>query len=137
MRLLSIVALVFVLGACGRRPTPPPEPPSGAPDLGAIAPTPPVAAAPAGSPVELAASCEARTEQPEVAGECTTDADCARAGCSSEVCTAAASAGDVMTTCEVQPCFSVLDTCGCVEGRCRWSIRDTLPEPALPPLAPR
>lgn len=136
MRPLSFVALVLVLGACGRRPTPPPEPPSGAPDLGAIAPTPPVAA-PAESPVELAATCEARIEQPEVAGECTTDADCARAGCSSEVCTAAASAGGVMTTCEVQPCFSVLDACGCVEGRCRWSIRDAVPAPALPPLAPR
>lgn len=88
-------------------------------------------------PVEIAAApptasslyegCRVRVEGAETSGECATDADCARTGCSGEVCVASASAGDVVTTCEVLPCFAALDACGCHEGVCGW----TLKEPAL------
>lgn len=99
-------------------------------------------------PVELAATepsatslyegCRARVEGLEAAGECVTDADCARTGCSGEVCVAAATAGEVVTTCEVLPCFAALDACGCHEGVCGWSLKAPalrkfpLPLPAMP-----
>lgn len=65
-----------------------------------------------------------RLEGPEADGECSTDADCARAGCSSEVCAPAAQAASISTTCEVLPVFAILDSCGCVEGRCSWSVKE-------------
>lgn len=81
---------------------------------------------PSATPTDAAAlyaECEGRVEQPESDGECTTDADCVKAGCSSERCITAASAEGLMGTCEVLPCFEVLDSCGCQEGRCRWSLK--------------
>lgn len=85
--------------------------------------------------IELPEECAGRVEGPESDGECTQDSDCARAGCSSEVCTAAASASDVMTTCEVLPCFDRLESCGCVQGRCRWSLSQAgAPKAPLPPV---
>lgn len=67
--------------------------------------------------------CRPRVEGPaEAAGECTTDADCARAGCNGEVCATAAEAPDLMTTCEIRLCYHLLDSCSCVEGVCGWSI---------------
>lgn len=94
----------------------PPAPPADA----AVAPTAsaPVAAAPA-----LDAMCRQRVEGPEADGECTTDADCATGGCSGEVCAPAAAIGELMTTCEVQPCFELLDRCGCHDGRCTWTLK--------------
>jgi eight-cysteine-cluster-containing protein len=71
--------------------------------------------------------CRDRVEQPEADGECTNDADCASSGCGSEVCTTAAAATDLMTTCEIRQCFSVLDSCGCVKGRCTWSLKTEVP----------
>ncbi|MCB9779125.1 MAG: hypothetical protein H6742_11225 [Alphaproteobacteria bacterium] len=79
------------------------------------------------TPAELYAGCRERVEQPEADGECSADADCAATGCSGERCVAASVAGDLMSTCEVQPCFQVLDHCGCVEGRCSWSLKDAAP----------
>lgn len=90
-------------------------------------------AAPAATPISemtpqsLYAQCEGRLEQPQAAGECSSDADCVRAGCSSEICTTTKAAADLMTTCEVLPCFEVVDACGCVEGECRWSLVDVMP----------
>jgi eight-cysteine-cluster-containing protein len=84
------------------------------------------------SPEELYAMCEARVEEPRVDGECTTDDDCATAGCAGEVCTTKSAATDVMTTCENKICFSILDTCGCVDGQCSWSILDAVPLEATP-----
>lgn len=78
-----------------------------------------------GDPQSLYAGCKARVEGQETDGECSTDADCARAGCSREVCLPAAQAANVSTTCDVQPCFAVLDHCGCVAGRCSWSLKST------------
>jgi len=86
--------------------------------------------------LELYQQCRSRLEGPEIPDECSTDEDCARAGCSSEVCTTRAAASEVMTTCEVLPCFQAVEACGCVEGRCRWSLADAMP--SLEPLpAPR
>lgn len=85
--------------------------------------------------IALPEECAGRVEGPESDGECTQDSDCARAGCSSEVCTAATSASDVMTTCEVLPCFDRLERCGCVQGRCRWSLSQAgAPKAPLPPI---
>ncbi|NCG17476.1 MAG: hypothetical protein GWP91_00475 [Rhodobacterales bacterium] len=80
------------------------------------------------SPQELYDSCEERVEGRQKEGECTVDADCKAAGCGSEVCTTVANAAEVMTTCEGKICFKILDTCGCHEGMCTWTIKDTLPE---------
>lgn len=74
-------------------------------------------------PASLYAGCRARVEGEEKAGECTVDADCARAGCSLEVCVPATTAPSVHTMCDVQPCFAVLDVCGCVSGQCTWSLK--------------
>lgn len=55
-------------------------------------------------------------------GSCSTDSDCVRAGCSSQLCVPASEAEDVVTTCEYLPEYACLaqTTCGCVEGECRW-----------------
>ncbi len=78
---------------------------------------------PATDAAALYAQCEGRLEQPEAEGECSADADCAPAGCSSERCITKASAEGLMGTCEMLPCFEVVDTCSCQEGRCRWSLK--------------
>lgn len=80
------------------------------------------------TPASLYEECKDRVEQPQADGECTTDADCVRAGCGSEVCTTTAAAGDIMTTCEDRLCFHVLDTCGCHDGVCSWTLKDEVPE---------
>ncbi len=77
----------------------------------------------AGDPVGAYEKYRDRLEGPEAEGECSSDADCARAGCSSEVCTTAAKAAEINTTCEVLPVYTVLDACGCVDTRCQWSIK--------------
>jgi eight-cysteine-cluster-containing protein len=74
-------------------------------------------------------------EGAEAPAECTSDADCATAGCSGEVCTTVAEAAGVMSTCEVKPCFSILDRCGCVDGRCSWSIKAAAPPPVQRPIS--
>ena len=79
------------------------------------------------TPASLYAQCRERVEMPEAAGECKTAADCGASGCGGEVC-AATVHGAIMSTCEVRQCFSVLDTCGCVDGRCVWSLRAEVPE---------
>lgn len=101
-------------------------------DGATTAPVEPVA--PTVTPADLYGACRERVEGPSTPGECTTDADCARTGCSSEVCTAAAKVGDVMSTCEVLPCFAALDTCGCHEGLCSWTLKASVPTPGKLPL---
>lgn len=55
-------------------------------------------------------------------GECTSDLDCARAGCSSQLCLPASQANGTMTTCEYVPEYACLaqTTCGCIGGSCGW-----------------
>lgn len=73
--------------------------------------------------------CRARVEGPEQQGECQADADCARGGCSGEICATPAALADLMSTCEELACFQLLDTCGCIEGRCAWTLKSTTAEP--------
>jgi len=98
-----------------------------APAADAPAADAPAADAPsADAPVDpgaLYAQCRERVEGPEADGECSADADCAAGGCSGEICAPAHALDGVMGSCEVLPCFSVLDRCGCVEGRCAWSVK--------------
>lgn len=76
-----------------------------------------------GTPEELYAACKTRVEGADAAGECTSDADCVRGGCSQELCvsTTEAEAG-MMSTCEMRPCFQILEACGCHAGVCSWQI---------------
>lgn len=103
--------------------------------LGCSGPTSPVAVAVApalGTPAgggaltaeQLYGACEARVEGSSAPGECHTDSDCARAGCSQEVCVPARLVADVQSTCERLPCFTTLDTCGCHEGICSWTLKE-------------
>jgi eight-cysteine-cluster-containing protein len=141
------LALLLVLVACTahNETSPPPEAavvPSTLVAAGAIpevAPAdeppsaPPAVALPPDSPPPeaLYRQCHDRLEGREQDGECTVDADCATAGCSQEVCLPAARKGDVITTCEILPCFGAVEACGCHEGRCTWRVRTEL-RPALP-----
>lgn len=75
------------------------------------------------TPEALYAACRDRVEGTERGGECASDTDCVRAGCSSEVCVAVAESGAVVTPCEVKSCFGVLEACGCHEGRCTWTLK--------------
>jgi eight-cysteine-cluster-containing protein len=156
--MLRVLPLFFVfLTACGAKSSATAEP---APtEEAAPAPDPvpevepeaePEAEAP--TPASLYAECQQRVEGKQVEGECEKDEDCKTAGCGTEVCVTVANAADVMTTCEDKLCFKVLDTCGCNEGQCTWSLKDEIPaqeglkapeEPAkklpptrLPPSAP-
>ena len=106
------------------------DPVAGEPTEPVEAPAPPPLVEPGQekTPAELYAECEQRVEGTQQAGECTTDADCARAGCSQEVCVTASAAADVMTTCEIKPCFQVLDTCGCHDGVCSWTLKAEAPK---------
>jgi eight-cysteine-cluster-containing protein len=87
------------------------------------------------TPRALYAACQDRVEGAGASGECASDADCARAGCASEVCVAAKQAPEVMTGCDVLDCFSVLDSCGCHDGLCTWTLK--LPAPGPTPLPAR
>jgi eight-cysteine-cluster-containing protein len=80
-----------------------------------------------GDPQSLYQSCLSRVEGRGKPGECSTDADCTKAGCSQEMCIARAEAAGVMSTCEVRPCFAVLDSCGCQAGQCTWSLKSEAP----------
>lgn len=144
----TLVVLLAVAPACGGStktnpespqdaalPSPPPEP------AAEPAPEPEQAATPQ-TPEELYAACRERVEGMEKADECKVDADCASAGCGGEVCVTVAEKANVITTCEERPCFQVLDTCGCHEGKCTWTVKAEVPAPtpgpagALPPTAP-
>jgi eight-cysteine-cluster-containing protein len=140
--------LLFALLACTTEKAPP-ESPSDAPSEQPA--TEPVATEPGGeapqaggeptgnapkTPQELYAECKDRVEGPETAGECKTDADCARAGCGQEVCTTGKMAAEVMTTCEMRLCFDVLDTCGCHDGVCSWALKAEVPSPGRKLPAP-
>ncbi len=100
---------------------------------GTAAPALPTAVAPAvGTPAgggalsaaALYGACQARVEGSSTPDECHTDSDCARAGCSQEVCVSARRVSEVQSTCERLPCFTTLDTCGCHEGICSWTLKE-------------
>jgi eight-cysteine-cluster-containing protein len=60
--------------------------------------------------------------EPLPEAECTTDVDCAPAGCSGQVCTTAAKAPSIITTCEMREEYVCLKqtSCGCNAGKCSW-----------------
>jgi eight-cysteine-cluster-containing protein len=136
--------VIFLLLACaGSQPAiapPPPGAPPSAPatlpppdaledpaqpsePLSPATPPPPTEAGPAVTPAQMYEGCKERVEGVTAAGECASDADCARAGCSQEVCVAKVDAPDVMSTCELLPCFTALDACGCHDGMCTWTVK--------------
>jgi len=55
--------------------------------------------------------------------ECSTDSDCAPAGCSSQLCVSANKASEIITTCEYREEYSCLKltSCGCVNNKCSWN----------------
>lgn len=125
------MSLLLFLFACHRDPPADPIPVASPPaELPELAPT-------LYTPRAIYERCRDRVEAPEAGGECVTDADCTRAGCASEVCVASARAAEVMTSCEREECFGVLDRCGCVQGSCQWSLK--LPDGALKklPIVPK
>lgn len=94
--------------------------------------TPPVEQAPATAPADPAPALEevrvpavpadhalyARVEGASLKNDCTGDAGCYKAGCSSEVCSAEQG---ITTTCDVQDWPQGKDAlCGCVSGQCLW-----------------
>lgn len=129
--------LVIACGAPQREPisdspaaTPAPPLPAPGGDPAAAAPptvapsSPPMSSVPPGlSDGSAYARLRGRVEEPEKAGECKVDADCAAAGCSHEVCTTTAGGATIMSTCEVLPLFSQLDACGCHDGACTWTLK--------------
>jgi eight-cysteine-cluster-containing protein len=148
--------LLTILGCSGARTTPAaPEAspaPTPAPEQVGSAPVPtagegtlvsapgggePASAEPARTPADLYAACRDRIEGPETDGECKSDADCVRAGCSQEVCAPSALAPEIVTTCEMLPCFKAVEACGCHDGRCTWTVREALPGPGKLPLPER
>jgi eight-cysteine-cluster-containing protein len=135
---------VLFLAACGGngkkdRPKDADRPtPTAAPDP---APAPQAAPAPSASPEALYEGCKDRMENPQEAGECKADTDCAAAGCNHEVCTTVAKSKEWNTACDQQPCFKVADTCGCHDGLCTWTLKKEAPAPSglgnkLPPTPP-
>ncbi len=135
-----LLLLAFALG-CAKGTEPgadaPPPSPEAAVEASPAPPATPVApimlgeAGPGGEPTVLVPAptdptaadlaCRQRVEGTSTDGECKVDADCARAGCSQEVCVTATVAPTLNTTCEKLPCFAELDTCGCVSGTCSWT----------------
>ncbi|MBI2663985.1 eight-cysteine-cluster domain-containing protein [Candidatus Woesearchaeota archaeon] len=82
----------------------------------------------------VAAGCQAEeaeeaTDVPDdevqVENECTSDADCASAGCSGQLCVPKNEEG-IITTCEYREEYSCLEftSCGCIEGSCAWANTD-------------
>lgn len=135
----TLLALVFLaavptgLGACAKSesvPGPAPsvvEVPAPEPvdEASPKKPLPGKIGAPPIPPAQLYADCKTRVEGSDQAGECSSDADCQKAGCSQELCISKAEAAEgMMSTCEIRPCFAVLETCGCTEGVCSWAVGD-------------
>lgn len=139
---MSALLVVLLVGCARLGPSPeaagPPVAPVVTPVAGPVtAPAPPPeGAAPANpaifAPRALYAACRDRVELPEAAGECSVDADCVRAGCGGDVCVTTQAAKDLVTTCDVPDCASVLDSCGCHEGLCTWTLKLPVAPKPLP-----
>lgn len=102
-------------------PGPPSEVPAGTPAAGDRAP-----AIPASHPMYN------RFEGTHVNNACTSDSECVKGGCSSEVCSADKS---VNTTCEVIEGLPEGASCGCVAKTCIWvkGSGGSTPAPPKPP----
>lgn len=62
--------------------------------------------------------------------ECSTNNDCAPAGCSSQICVSAEKASQIITTCEYREEYSCLKltSCGCFNNKCAWLENDNYKE---------
>lgn len=70
------------------------------------------------------ASCTIQTAEVE----CVKDADCSKAGCSSQLCTTKEKAIKTITTCEWKDeyeCYKKVE-CGCVNNKCNWKDQNKL-----------
>ena len=74
--------------------------------------------------IELYEGCRDRLELPESDNECVQDSDCSKGGCGSELCIPRQVAKTMGSTCEVRPCFSTLNSCGCQAGKCQWTLKE-------------
>ena len=120
-----MLLLLFVLG-CAKNAPPATDGVAALPPpmvLGEAGPNGDPTFLPPGADDAALEACRQRVEGASTAGECKTDADCARAGCSQEVCVTRLAAATLNTTCEKLACFTQLDRCGCVSGICSWSWR--------------
>lgn len=131
---LFIAAALALLVSC-RTASPPalsPEPGSPAASTRGL-PVPSEAAGPL-DPAAAYQACRERVEGPEQEGECKVDADCRVGGCSGEICAASGALDGWMSTCEILPCFQVLQSCGCQAGRCSWTVGAPDPSRRLPAI---
>lgn len=145
-RSLAVALALLLSFGCRTASAPPPIAEAPTPASAEVPAAPPAPAAPTALPAPAAqplqevdvdalyAQCRERVEGPEADGECSTDADCRTGGCSGEVCATVAAVEGLMGTCEVLPCFSILKECGCVEGRCSWSVGPPQPRADTPPI---
>ncbi|MBI2508057.1 eight-cysteine-cluster domain-containing protein [Candidatus Woesearchaeota archaeon] len=62
--------------------------------------------------------------------ECTSDSECAPAGCSGQICAPAEKTSEIITTCEYREEYSCLKltSCGCVDNKCAWLENDNYKE---------
>ena len=74
--------------------------------------------------IDLYEGCRDRLELPESDNECVQDSDCSKGGCGSELCIPRQVAKTMGSTCEVRPCFSTLNSCGCQAGKCQWTLKE-------------
>src|SRR3989338_2363502 len=72
----------------------------------------------------ITTACQTQPQPPQAndSAECSTDADCATAGCSGELCAKAEDVEGIITTCEYREEYACLKqtSCGCNEGKCGW-----------------
>lgn len=60
--------------------------------------------------------------------ECVTDSDCAKAGCSNQLCTTTTKSTSLITSCEWKEEYQCYQnsTCSCVNGKCNWKEQNEL-----------
>ena len=69
-------------------------------------------------PLILITSCTVQNNQVE----CSSDLDCALAGCSSQLCVQKEKASEIITTCEYKQEYECLKltSCSCINNKCSW-----------------
>lgn len=74
------------------------------------------------TPTAVSSTVITTTTVSQPKAECSVDADCARGGCSGEICASKETAGRVISICLMRPEYECLKltSCGCVGGRCMF-----------------
>jgi eight-cysteine-cluster-containing protein len=124
-----LLVLACAHGPADPKPSDPPPPPVAPPvilgEADAEGKPTVLGEPPPTDPAALYQSCRERVEGKEAEGECTSDLDCTAGGCSGEVCVTVKDAATLSTTCDKLPCFTVLKSCGCISGKCSWTVNST------------